>query len=871
MSSKSIVLDQDVVVTQLQGKVYLVAADGSQTLLSEGDMLPKDAVLLAPEGASFQGGDTTFTLSPSNTPESEEPQLAQGDVPDDIAALQQAILAGTDPTQAFEASAAGGAPAAGNVGGVAGASGNGGFITIDRTGDATISTAGFDSANPDDAAPLAEAQDDEDELLDLTAPTITVSAPDNINDSTPTLTGTTDAAPGSTVTLVVTDANGNQQTLITTVNLDGSFSVDVETPLPDGGYDVTASVTDPAGNTGTAADDGSVDSTAPSAPLVEIQDGADNIISANERESGVDIIIRLPADAKVGDRLDVDWNGDGVPDSTSILTTDDINKAQVNLTIPTTDLPNNGPISVDATLTDPAGNTSPKGTDSSMVNAPPLPENDQFSVEEDGTVTINVTGNDADADGDRLTINAINGQAIAEGGSVAINNGTVTLSNGQLVFTPAPDFNGSISFEYTVTDGLHNTTAEVTGTVSPVNDASIIGGADSGRVTEDASNPTLTETGTLSVTDVDGADEAKFVVGNGVASAGALGSLSITEDGAWTYNVDNSKVQYLGEGETKVESFIVQSVDGSTTTVTITITGTDDLPVISADSGAATEGELTPVTGTLTASDADNPGLTFVAGNESRDYGRFEVGTDGKWSFVLADNATVDALAAGDKHTEQFTVKLSDGSTTTVTITITGTDDLPVISADSGTATEGDLTPVTGTLTASDADNPGLTFVAGNESRDYGRFEVGTDGKWSFVLANNATVDALAAGDKHTEQFTVKLSDGSTTTVTITITGTDDLPVISADSGAATEGDLTPVTGTLTASDADNPGLTFVAGNESRDYGRFEVGTDGKWSFVLANNATVDALAAGDKHTEQFTVKLSDGSTTTVTITITGT
>ncbi|WP_429182713.1 VCBS domain-containing protein, partial [Aeromonas rivipollensis] len=110
--------------------------------------------------------------------------------------------------------------------------------------------------------------------------------------------------------------------------------------------------------------------------------------------------------------------------------------------------------------------------------------------------------------------------------------------------------------------------------------------------------------------------------------------------------------------------------DGSTTTVTITITGTDDLPVISADSGAATEGDLTPVTGTLTASDADNPGLIFVAGNESRDYGRFEVGTDGKWSFVLADNATVDALAAGDKHTEQFTVKLSDGSTTTVTITI---------------------------------------------------------------------------------------------------------------------------------------------------------------------------------------------------------
>ncbi|MER0107155.1 VCBS domain-containing protein [Aeromonas dhakensis] len=38
----------------------------------------------------------------------------------------------------------------------------------------------------------------------------------------------------------------------------------------------------------------------------------------------------------------------------------------------------------------------------------------------------------------------------------------------------------------------------------------------------------------------------------------------MTEGGTWTYNVDNSKVQYLGEGETKVETFVVESVDGTT-------------------------------------------------------------------------------------------------------------------------------------------------------------------------------------------------------------------------------------------------------------------------------------------------------------------
>ncbi|MER0107121.1 VCBS domain-containing protein [Aeromonas dhakensis] len=77
-------------------------------------------------------------------------------------------------------------------------------------------------------------------------------------------------------------------------------------------------------------------------------------------------------------------------------------------------------------------------------------------------------------------------------------------------------------------------------------------------------------------------------------SAGALGSLSITEGGTWTYNVDNSKVQYLGEGETKVETFVVESVDGTTHTVTITITGVNDSAVIGGvDSGNVVEDETT--------------------------------------------------------------------------------------------------------------------------------------------------------------------------------------------------------------------------------------------------------------------------------------
>ncbi|SUU31869.1 RTX protein [Aeromonas hydrophila] len=902
MSSHNIALDQDVVVTQLKGKVYLVAADGSQKQLAEGDILPKDAVLITPEGASFKGGNQTFTLSPTNEQQvedetSQEPQLAQNvpsGNPNDIAALQQAILGGADPTKAFEASAAGGAPAAGGggIGGVAGASGNGGFVTIDRTGDATIAAAGFDTANQTDAGVIADAlPGEENRLIDLVPPVITVSAPDNTNDTTPTITGTTDATAGSTVTLLVTDANGNQQTLITTVNPDGTFSVDVTTPLVDGSYTVTASVTDPAGNTGTATDDGSVDSTAPSVPQVEIQDGADNVISANERENGVDVIIRLPGDAKAGDRLDVDWNGDGVPDSSRILTTDDIGRTQVTLTIPTTDLPVNGPITVDATLTDPVGNTSPKGTDNSVVNAAPLPGDDQFTVAEEGTVTINVLGNDTDVDGDRLTITAINGQTIAEGGTVAISNGSVTLSNGQLIFTPAPDFNGNIAFEYTITDGLNSATGGVTGTVTPVNDAAVITGSDTGAVTEDETNPTLTETGTLSVTDVDGADEAKFLAGNGTPSAGALGSLSITEGGTWTYNVDNSKVQYLGEGETKVETFTVASVDGTTHSVTITITGVNDAAVITgSDTGSVVEDETNPLlteTGTLSVTDVDGADeAKFLAGNGTPGagaLGSLSITEGGAWTYNV-DNSKVQYLGEGETKVESFVVKSVDGTEHTVTITITGVNDAAVITgSDTGAVTEDETNPTlteTGTLSVTDVDGADeAKFLAGNgvaSTGALGSLTITEGGAWTYNV-DNSKVQYLGEGETKVETFVVKSVDGTEHTVTITITGVNDAAVITgSDTGAVTEDETNPTlteTGTLSVTDVDGADeAKFLAGNGTPSagaLGSLTITEGGAWTYNV-DNSKVQYLGEGETKVESFTVQSVDGTTHTVTITITG-
>ncbi|HHQ4663263.1 TPA: retention module-containing protein, partial [Aeromonas veronii] len=112
MITNAVTLEQGVTVTQLKGQIYLVAADGSRKLLAEGDVLPKGAVIMSPDGASFMGGGQSFNVQPASeqsepAEEGDAPQLAQNGAagtPDDINALQQAILGGADPTQAFEAS-----------------------------------------------------------------------------------------------------------------------------------------------------------------------------------------------------------------------------------------------------------------------------------------------------------------------------------------------------------------------------------------------------------------------------------------------------------------------------------------------------------------------------------------------------------------------------------------------------------------------------------------------------------------------------------------------------------------------------------------------------------------------------------------------
>ena len=93
---------------------------------------------------------------------------------------------------------------------------------------------------------------------------------------------------------------------------------------------------------------------------------------------------------------------------------------------------------------------------------------DTFTTVHDTPVSIDVRANDTDPTGDTLTITRVDDQPITAGGpGVAVTGGTVTLVGGSLVYTPNPDYAGSPTFTYTVSDANGGAaTATVSGTVT---------------------------------------------------------------------------------------------------------------------------------------------------------------------------------------------------------------------------------------------------------------------------------------------------------------------------------------------------------------------------------------------------------------------
>ncbi|MGO4610323.1 VCBS domain-containing protein, partial [Variovorax sp. 2RAF20] len=236
-----------------------------------------------------------------------------------------------------------------------------------------------------------------------------------------------------------------------------------------------------------------------------------------------------------------------------------------------------------------------------------------------------------------------------------------------------------------------------------------------------ASMPNLSTSGALTIADVD-QGQSNFTPQAGTGGSNGYGNFTLAADGSWSYTADNSQsaIQQLGAGQSISESFTAVSSDGTASqVVTVTITGTNDVPTIGGVASAtvqedvAVSGGSLAASGALTIADVDAGQSNFapqVSAAGSNGYGSFTLAANGNWTYAANNGqVAIQQLGAGQSISESFTAVSSDGTASqVVTVTITGTNDVPVIGGvASGAVTEDASTPnlsTSGALTIADVD-----------------------------------------------------------------------------------------------------------------------------------------------------------------------
>ena len=550
------------------------------------------------------------------------------------------------------------------------------------------------------------------------------------------------------------------------------------------------------------------------------------------------------------------------------------------------------------------GGAKPFEPERPTAGDPPAPETDgtKAVTAEDTGITVDPLENFVTPAGVELTVTG----AAAQHGTVEI------LPDGTLKYTPAPDWFGTDVVNCTSTDQsgrTYNSTVEVT--VTPVIDTR---DDDAGTVRENSAIDT-----DVTANDLFADHEGAKVVS---VTDGKYGTVTINEDGTVKYT---PAIDFLAEGETITDqyTYTVQTAAGNleSATVTVTITGTNDAPVVTAITGTATEDTTLTASGNIIAdhvTDADisdSHTISAVNGDDAKvgtsvdgTYGSITVNADGTYTYTLNNGTngdggnSVQKLAEGEHYDEVFSVTVSDGhggeTTQNITITVHGTNDAPTALNNAGSVVEDTRVSVTdadgvntdGNILANDDDiDNGHTLTiaevegsAANVGKatngEYGTVTISENGTYKYDLANDdPRVQALAEGETLTDTFRITTTDehGATVneTLTITITGTNDAPEISVITGSVTE-DVTltssgnVITEHVTDLDAtDTHTIIKVDGAESKvgqeitgTYGTIVINTDGSYTYTLNNDAdSVQSLGEGETHDEIFSVTVSDG------------
>ncbi|HCM9170774.1 TPA: Ig-like domain-containing protein [Enterobacter hormaechei subsp. xiangfangensis] len=602
--------------------------------------------------------------------------------------------------------------------------------------------------------------------VDATAPTVTIDtvAGDNVINGSEAaagvaISGTTTAEVGQTVTVTL---GGNSYTA--QVQQGGVWSVNVPgtdlSALADNGYTVQASVSDAAGNPGSAGKAITLDTTPPTVSFNVV--AGDDVINSVEHGQA-QIVSGTATGASVGDKVVIT-----IGSNQYTTTVDASGKWSVGVPASVISALTDGTVTLSATITDSAGNSS--------------------------TQTHDVVVNTASV---ALTVNTLSGDdvinAAEAGASLVINGSSAQFASGtQVTIT----LNGK---SYTATiqsDGSWTTTVPAADVGTLADGASYqvsVSAQDSAGNSASATHTISVDTtapvisvNTLSGDDVLNAAEAQqalTVQGSSSAEAGqtvtvTLGGKTYTalvaNDGTWTLDVPAADLAALSQGALTVTASVNDKAGNSgQTTHTLTVDTIAPAVTIStvADDDIVNNAEQLAgqtISGTTTA----EQGQTVTVSFNGHSY-QATVAANGSWS-VFVPGRDFLGLSDGD-YTITATVSDKAGNPGSATHDVTLNGDVPTIAINTfaqddivNAAEHGTPLVISGTTDAP----AGQTVTITLNGKTY-TATVQNDGTWSYTVGS-ADVTALADGGSYVINAQVSnaignsVSDNHTVTVDLT-------------------------------------------------------------------------------------------------------
>ncbi|WP_211941773.1 cadherin domain-containing protein [Cylindrospermopsis raciborskii] len=644
-----------------------------------------------------------------------------------------------------------------------------------------------------------------------------------------------------------------------TVNVNGGNWTANFTPqeLPgDGSYSVEAiGIAQSGSQTIPASRTLLLDTTPPNAPVINPVTG-DDIINPPERSSGITITGTAEANSRV--RLTF---GNVTRTVTAI-------NGQWSVNISAGELPSEGILSLLATATDTAGNTSAAIAREVRLNRAPSFANTTatFSTAENSTTAGIITAaTDPDA-GDTL-IYILSG---ADGDKFNIDSSTRLLS-----FKTAPNFEapgsaaGTNAYSVTVTatdrGGLTATqavTVNVTDVVEIGNPPVITSGSTFSIAENSTTVATIiatdVESSTLNYSISGGVDQNLFAID---PTTGVLRFVTAPNFEAPTdVGADN---RY---------NLQIQVKDSDNNTVTkdliITVTDVNEAPSFNTPTATFSTGENTILVGSVVATDPDR-GDTLTYTLSGADAGKFDIDSTTQFlSFKTAPNFEAPGSAAGN-NTYNVTVTARDGAGLTtnqaVTISVTNVNEAPSFANPTATFPVAENSTTVGTIAPATDPDAGDTLTYTLSGADAGKFNIDSSTRLlSFKTPPDFEAPGSAAGS-NTYRVTVTAKDaaGLTATQEVTVNVTDVVengnpPLITSPSTFSIAENSTAV-GTIIATDADSNTLTYsISGGADRSLFTINANT-GALSFVNAPNFEVPT-DVGINNVYNLQIQVTDGN-----------